>query len=274
MTPALTGIGVYPLKGGRGIAAERWPLDAFGLRFDRRWMAVTPEGRAITQRTHPRLALIAALLVPDALTLRAPDGPPLVLPLEAPAAPRQDVRIWGDFVAAADLGDGAARWITAAIGTAARLVHLPEDSVREVNRAYGREGDRVGFADAYPFLLASQGSLDDLNRRLERPVPMNRFRPNLVVDGVAPFAEDGWARIEIGGVAFDVVKPCARCTVPTIDQDTAARGQEPIRTLATYRRAGTDVYFGQNLIHRGVGELAIGAELSVLERRPPLVLGG
>jgi hypothetical protein len=274
VTASLDALCVYPLKGGRGIAAERWPLDAFGLRFDRRWMAVTPEGRAITQRTHPRLALISPLLGPDSLTLRAPDGAPLVLPLEAPSAPHRVVRIWGDIVAAADLGDGAARWITDALGAAARLVHMPGDSVREVNRAYGREGDRVGFADAYPFLLVSQGSLDDLNRRLERPVPMNRFRPNLVVEGVAPFAEDGWARIEIGGVAFDVVKPCARCTVPTIDQDTAERGQEPIRTLAMYRRAGTDVYFGQNLIHRGAGELAVGAAAVVLEHRRPLVLGG
>lgn len=274
MTAVLASLCVYPLKGGRAIAAERWPLDAFGLRFDRRWMAVTPEGRAVTQRTHPRLALISPSLGADSLTLRVPDGEPLVLPLEAPAAPRRDVRIWGDTVAATDLGDGAARWITGALGAPARLVHMPGDSVRQVNRAYGREGDRVGFADAYPVLLVAQGSLDDLNRRLERPVPMNRFRPNLVVEGVEPFAEDGWARIEIGGVPFDVVKPCARCTVPTVDQDTAERGQEPIRTLATFRRAGTDVYFGQNLIHRGVGDLTVGLELVVLERRASLVPGG
>jgi uncharacterized protein YcbX len=237
-------------------------------------MAVTPEGRAITQRTHPLLARIVPAVGNDELMLSAPAGPPLVLPLDSAPAPRREVSIWRDVVTAADLGDDAARWISDALGAAARLVHMPDDSVREVNRAYGREGDRVAFADAYPLLLISQASLDDLNRRLERPVPMNRFRPNLVVDGVAPFAEDGWARIAIGGVPFDVVKPCARCEVPTIDQDTAIRGQEPIRTLAKFRRVGNDVYFGQNLIHRDAGEVAVGADVTILERREPLVPAG
>jgi uncharacterized protein YcbX len=186
---------------------------------------------------------------------------------QTPEGPRRSIRIWDDVVHATDLGDEAARWISSFLGADCRVVFMPDDVVRPVDPRYAQPGDRVGFADAYPFLLISQGALGELNRRLKSPLPMNRFRPNLVVDGVPPHAEDGWARIAIGGVMFEVVKPCARCVVTTTDQETGERGHEPLRTLATYRRTNGKVHFGQNLIHQGGGELRVGDAVEVLVHR-------
>ncbi|MGH7553469.1 MAG: MOSC domain-containing protein [Longimicrobiales bacterium] len=267
MSARLAGLYIYPLKGGRGVPVDRWETDGFGLRFDRRWMVVDADRQAITQRDRPRLALLEATPEPDALVLRADGASPLVLPLSTNGAQRLEVSVWNDVAVAIDMGDDAARWISDALELCCRLVHMPEDVVRPVSLRHGLPGDRIGFADAYPFLLISQGALDELNRRLDQPVPMNRFRPNLVIDGVEPHAEDFWTRITIGGMPFDVVKPCARCAVPTIDQATAERGKEPIRTLSTYRRVDGKVMFGQNVIHRGTGELRVGDTVAVLASR-------
>jgi len=153
---------------------------------------------------------------------------------------------------------GAGEWFTRLLGVRSQLVYMPDDVVRPVDPTYGVSTDRVSFADGFPFLLISQESLDDLNRRLAVPLPMNRFRPNLVVSGCAPFAEDGWPGFAAGGVEFRVVKPCARCVITTTDQATGERGREPLRTLATYRNVGGKVMFGQNVIHRGTGSLELG----------------
>ena len=147
---------------------------------------------------------------------------------------------------------------------------MPADTIRPVNPAYGRPGDHVSFADGYPALLASEASLADLNSRLAAPVPMNRFRPNLVVDGTEAFAEDGWSRIRIGEVVFRVVKPCDRCVVTTIDQKTGKAGKEPLRTLSRYRKKDGKVYFAQNLIPDAPGTLRRGDPVEVLERKPLL----
>jgi uncharacterized protein YcbX len=263
----LASISIYPVKGGKGISVDRWETDAFGLRFDRRWMVVDADRQAITQRDRPTLALLEPTFESDALVLRADGAPPLLLPLSSPSTHRVEVAVWDDVADAIDMGDEAARWMSDALDLRCRLVHMPEESARPVNLRYGQPGDRIGFADAYPFLLISRGALDELNRRLAHPVPMNRFRPNLVADGVEPHAEDSWTRISIGGIPFDVVKPCARCAVPTIDQATAERGKEPIRTLSTYRRVDGKVMFGQNLIHRGSGVLRVGDPIAVVESR-------
>jgi uncharacterized protein YcbX len=168
------------------------------------------------------------------------------------------VAIWKDQCVAVAAGAEADAWFTALLGTPCRLVTMPSSTVRQVDLGYAEPGDPVGFADGFPFLLISQGSLDELNRRLEHPVPMDRFRPNIVVDGCEPHAEDGWSRVTIGEISFRVVKPCARCVITTTDQQTGERGREPLRTLATYRRVGNKVLFGQNLIHDGVGAVRVG----------------
>lgn len=264
--PALrvAGLFVYPLKSAAGIALERATLDAFGIRHDRRWMVTAPDGTFVTQRDEPRLALVRTALEPDALRLDADGAGTLRLPLD-PAGARREVRVWDDDTEGVDAGDAAAAWISAAIRRSARILFMPDDVVRPVDRRFASGSERVSFADGFPLLLLTQASLDELNRRLPEPLPMNRFRPNLVIDGAdAPHAEDRWSRLRAGAIELDVVKPCARCVTTTIDQATAVAGREPLRTLATYRRDGSKVMFGQNVIHRSAGILTLGDPVTVL----------
>lgn len=265
---------VYPLKGAAGIPLQRAELDEFGIRHDRRWMIVGADGGFITQRDHPRLALLRTVLEPDTLVLRSQHAGEARLPLDQAAGEARQVTVWGDDVAAVDTGDAAAAFVSAHLETPARLMYMPSGSVRQADLTYAQPGDRVSFADGFPLLLITQASLDELNRRLEEPVPMLRFRPNVVVSGAAaPHDEDAWLRVNLGTVACDVVKPCARCAVTTVDQATAVSGPEPLRTLADYRRWQGKVWFGQNVIHRGAGVLTVGAPVIVearVEARPPL----
>jgi uncharacterized protein len=262
---------VYPVKGAAGISLMQAELDEFGIHHDRRWMVVDAAGRFITPRHHPRLALVRTALTGTALVLAAPGAGELRLPLQraldgpGPSGARTvRARVWLDDVDAIDAGNDAASFLTAWLGFAVRLVYMPTTTVRPTDPAYSRPGDRVSFADGFPLLLIGQSSLDELNRRLEEPVPMLRFRPNIVVAGAEPHAEDGWRRIRIGAVECDVVKPCGRCVVTTLDLATAVAGPEPLRTLATYRRREGQVYFGQNVIHRATGTVAVGAAVDVL----------
>ena len=257
---------LYPVKSLGGIAVARWELDAFGLRFDRRWMVVDPAGKFLTQRQHPQMARIRPRLDDGGrLTLSHPDQGEFAVPPADPEAPRLRVQVWSDTVAAVPVGDAADRWLSEAIGVDCRLVWFPDDVKRQVDTRYAFLGDRTAFADGFPLLLIGQASLDDLNRRLASPVPMRRFRPNLVVAGAEPYAEDHWQRIRVGSVPMRVVKPCSRCVITTVDPDTGRRtGQEPLATLAKYRRRGKHVYFGQNVIHEGRGELVVGDMVEVL----------
>jgi uncharacterized protein YcbX len=261
---ALLGLTVYPIKSAAGISLSTAWVDARGLAGDRRWMVVDETRSFLTQRTHPRLALVLVAGDGDRLVLAAPGLPPLtaVTPPDGEATVR--VGMWDDECDAIPAGRDAAGWISRLLGQSCELVYMPERSHRPVAPRSSAPLAEVGFADAYPFLLISEGSLEDLNRRLAEPLPMNRFRPNLVVGGCAPFGEDDWRRIRIGGILFNVVSPCSRCTTTTVDQGTGERGREPLATLATYRRVGNQVMFGQNLVHEGTGELAVGDEVTVL----------
>jgi uncharacterized protein YcbX len=261
----LTGLTIYPVKAAGGIACNDWEVDAFGLRYDRRWMVTDPAGEFFTQRDHPRLALVRPAIQRDVLRLEAPGLRPLELPLTPPeSGDSVRVSVWGDETSGLPVDGGAGEWFTRLLGVPSLLVHMPDEVVRPVDATYGEARDRVSFADGFPFLLISQASLDDLNRRVAAPLPMNRFRPNLVVGGCAPFAEDGWRRLEVSGIGFRVVKPCARCVVTTTDQATLERGKEPLRTLATYRAVDGKLMFGQNVIHDGVGRLAVGSIVTLL----------
>jgi hypothetical protein len=187
------------------------------------------------------------------------------LAIDPAAEGRMEVVVWGDAVQASPAGADADAWLSGFLGLPCRLVCFPDDAVRSVDPGFARPSDQVGFADGFPFLLISQASLDDLNGRVDEAVSMLRFRPNLVVDGCDAYAEDDWRRIRIGDIEFRVAKPCSRCVIPTIDPATGLRGQEPLRTLMSYRRRDNKVYFGQNLIHDGFGRLAVGMPLEVLE---------
>ena len=261
--PTLTGVYLYPVKSLRGIALEESPVEPRGLRGDRRWMVTDSQFVFLSQREEPRLALVEVLPTEEGLMVSGPGMEPLST--DYPGGPRKNARIWKDTVGAIAAGDEADDWFSRYLGFSCHLVYMDDEAIRAVNPQYAADGDVVSFADAFPLLLASSESLNDLNSRLARPLPMNRFRPNLVVSGAEPFAEDRWKRIRIGEVLMDVSKPCARCSVTTVDQNTAERGNEPLRTLASFRKFDGNVYFGQNLIPRSRGSLRVGDRLEILE---------
>ncbi len=262
----LSGITIYPVKSLGGIDVDAWDLDDLGLAWDRRWMVVDESGRFLTQRQVPAMARVRPRLDPGGqLTLTHPRLPSFTVPDPAPEAATRPVTVWGDTVPALPLGAEVGAWLSKALGRPCHLVRLPEGTARAVDPNYAPDA-RTAFTDGFPLLLIGEGSLADLNARLQQPVPMRRFRPNLVVAGAEPFAEDQWRRIRIGGITLRVVKPCSRCIVTTVDPDRGeVVGQEPLRTLATYRLRNNKIYFGQNLVHEGPGRLRVGDAVTILE---------
>lgn len=273
--PSLHSIHVHPLKAARGITPAEAAVEPWGLAGDRRWVLADGAGAIITQRRHPRMALAAAEPSPGGgLTLSAPGRAPLTVAVPEPVR-TTTVDVFGDKVEAVPADDAAHAWFSGFLGTGVRLVHLDDPAVRRpVDPEYGRPGETVSFADGYPLLLTALASLDALNSLVARgehadegPLPMDRFRPSVVVAGTVPWDEDSWRRIAIGEAVFRVVKMCGRCVVTTTDQATGERGREPLRTLARHRRFGDKLVFGQNLVPEAVGTVRLGDPVRVLERR-------
>ncbi len=272
----LSSLHLHPVKSCARLDVETLTIEPRGPRHDRRWMVVDADGRCLTGRELPRMVLIRATPHDDGLHLQAPEMPALRVPVPPSDGARMDVTIWKDRVDAALAGAQADAWLSRFLGRAVRLVHIDARSRRPVAPDYARPGDEVSFADAFPLLLISQASLDGLNAKLETPLPMARFRPNLVIAGCAPHAEDGWTRIRIGAIEFDVVKPCTRCVLTTVDpaSGTFDASGEPLRTLKTYRRlpagrspagrSSAGITFGVNLIARGTGSLRVGDAVQAL----------
>lgn len=260
---------IYPVKSAGGIRLDAVELDALGPAFDRRWMVVNGEGRFLTQRRLPRMALIQPVLAEGGLELQAPGAEPTRVPLEAGSGERQRVEIWEDEATAERVSPEADAWLSRVLGVPVHLVRLDESRSHRAADPAGAPGAGVGFADRYPLLLLSRGSMDGLNRRLKQPVGVDRFRPNVVVEGVAPHGEDRWRRIRVGGVAFSVLKPCRRCSVPGVDQATGVPGKEPLRALAGYRRMEGTIWFGQNVVHHAPGRIRVGDPVEVLEEGAP-----
>jgi uncharacterized protein YcbX len=256
----------YPIKACRGFDVAESQVERMGLADDRRMMVVTPEGGFLTQREHPKLALITPTLKNDSVTLSAPNFDSLQFELRKSGASTL-VDIWSSKgVKAIDQGDVPAKWLSDWLGASVRLVPVHERFKRKLNPDYAvSDEDHTGFADGYPILVISEESLADLNSHLGAPVPMNRFRPNLVVKGCEPFAEDIWKRIRIGGIEMVVVKPCPRCVVTTIDKETLEKNKEPLKTLNTYRKQKGGAMFGMNVIPLGEGEIRVGMSVEVLE---------
>ncbi len=266
MTITVSALYHYPVKSCAGLAATQLETTRRGFIHDREFMLVDSDGLFLSQREQPRLALIQPTISYDSLTLTAPAMPPLELLIQRAGARREAV-VWRDACAVVDQGDVAAQWLSDYLQIECRLVRMADEFTRRVDPAYAqRADDQVSFADGYPFLLISEASLADLNSRLPDPLPMNRFRPNIVIAGCEPFAEDGWQQIRIGEMVFDVAKPCARCVITTVDQTTAETSKEPLKTLATYRAVnGGGVMFGQNLLHQKNGLLQVGETVSVIK---------
>ncbi|MBA1228368.1 MOSC domain-containing protein [Pseudomonas viridiflava] len=260
----------YPLKSCKAEILQRASFDGLGLAGDRRWMLVDEStGRFLTQRALPQMSQLSVLWnASGGVTLSAPGMAPLdvEVPVDAQDSLR-GVTVWRDSLQVPDAGDAAAEWVSRFIGKPTRMVYMPVERARWLPGGYGSVDHRVNFADGFPLLLIGQGSLDDLSARLGKSVEMLRFRPNLVIEGAGAFAEDTWKRIRIGDLQFELLKPCARCILTTIDPATGERSpdREPFATLKTYREVEGDVMFGQNMVNVGPGELEVGMDVEVLE---------
>ncbi|MBZ5741337.1 MOSC domain-containing protein [Nocardioides mangrovi] len=272
----LTSIHRFPVKSCRGESVGSAVVEPWGLAGDRRWMVVDDAGAGITAREVNRLVLVHPEITDGGLRITAPDLPALEVPTPDPAR-QVPVAIWSSTLTAAAAGAEADAWISKALGVAARLVHLDDPTRRPTSPAFSEPGDLVSFADGYPVLLTTEESLAALNDVVlasadtgRDPLPMTRFRPNVVVSGVEPWAEDDWRRIRIGDAVFRAVKGCARCVLTTIDPDSAVREKEPIRSLAKIRRWDGATWFGINLVPDTYDvTIRVGDEFEVLEAVAP-----
>lgn len=262
----LEALATYPVKSCRALYPETSRVEPRGLHFDRRWMVVDQAGRFLSQRECSLLATIQPALADDHLGLRCGES---AIQIPFGTGFRRDVRIWNDTVEALDAGAAAASWLESVLTRPARLIEMPDDCQRRVDLRYASDGEITSFADGFPFLLLNLASLDALNDRIlengGEPVEWSRFRPNFVIAGAGPWEEDGWGRFRIGECEFEVVKPCTRCLITTLDQQTGeSLGNEPLRTLASFRKWGNGVVFAQNLLPRRLGRVRVGDELEIV----------
>ncbi|MFT7185669.1 MAG: hypothetical protein ACI84K_001051 [Pseudohongiellaceae bacterium] len=253
----------YPVKSLGAISVPEIKLDSFGIQNDRRFMLVDQNSKFISQRRHPRLSLITAILNIDGLVVSCDGFGMLFLPYDA-FIHRLDVQIWSDIVSAKFIAPEFTAILSDWLGVSVRMVYMEDSAVRQVDRSFFQQDQNVSFADAFPLLLTNTASLEDLNEKLEQGVSMSRFRPNIVFEGDRAFQEDEWRRIVIAGIDFDLVKPCSRCGMTTINE-RGELGKEPLKTLAGYRKNEFGVCFGQNLVHRSHGTLKVGDVLEVKE---------
>jgi uncharacterized protein len=256
LVPTVTGLFVYPVKSARGIARSRVQIAATGFEWDRHWMIVDGKGRFITQRTHPKLARIVPEITQSSISLSAPGLSVLRVPLE-PAGTEVPVQVFDYHCMALDQGKEPQDWVSQAIGEPVRLVRVAPSMPRVASAQYaGPTPAPLAFADGYPVLVCNEASLADLNERLPEPIPMERFRPNLVLQGLPPFAEDRIASLHIGNINLRLVKPCTRCIIPSTDQHTGERSTDPTPALRKFRfdRTLRGVTFGENAtVDFGVG---------------------
>lgn len=252
---------IHPLKSAAAVAVDKVSIDRFGLENDRRWMLVDEKGVFLSQRQLPTMCLIQAKLSGSGLTLTVPNSQSLNVP--ASTKNGRQVEVWGDVCQSYDCGDEAANYLSEFLQIKSRLVYFPANEKRQVDLNYAKKGELTGFSDGFPLLIISQASLDDLNAKLDAPVSMTRFRPNIVISGVDAFAEDSWNSVQIAGINLRVVKPCSRCSIPSIDPLTGLRSLEPIKTLRQYRMRDSKVYFGQNVIADSMGSLEVGMRVVV-----------
>ena len=258
----LSEIWIYPIKSMGGISLRSARILPKGLELDRQWMLVDDQGTFMTQREYPQMALFKVSLGGDHIEV-AYRNDILSIPLIANHGSAERTKIWNDEVSVVQTAPEFDNWFSGRIGVTCRLIAFPEENPRAVEQGHRSAEDHARLQDAFPFLIIGQGSLDELNRRLATPVPIDRFRPNLVFTDGDPHEEDTWRDFTIGGLPFLATRTCARCTIPSVDQETGRRGKEPLATLARYRQMGNKIMFGMNAVGPGYGEVNLGDEVRV-----------
>ena len=240
-----------------------------GLEHDRRWMLVDENNQFFTQREYPAMALLQTEIVEGGIKVfhKNDTSDAVIIPFNSQLNDTVRVRVWDDVCDASVLSDELNQWFSRHLQLNCRLVYMPDSSLRKVDEQYAlRKDDITNFSDGYPLLMIGAESLNDLNSRMSEPLPMNRFRPNIVMQGADAYEEDRLKHFVINGVDFYGVKLCARCPIPTINQDSLEKGQEPLRTLATYRKKNNKIYFGQNILYNGETRVKTGDVIEIKER--------
>ena len=269
----LADIYIYPVKSLGGIRVSNWPVIETGLKYDRQWMLIDTDNQFLSQRRLPRMALIKTALTETQLIISAPGMDNLTVELEPSGGEIIKSTIWHDDVDTFAVSVEADHWFSRFLNVKCRFVYQPDSTIRLVNPDFAKPDDRAALSDGFPFLLVSENSLVALNQAMLLELSMTRFRPNLVVSGCASYAEDTWREITIGNISFRLPKPCSRCSVPTINPETAETGKEPLTTLNRLRKWQNKVYFGQNALHNECGVLSVGDSIDITlsgPQRPPL----
>ncbi|MDO9425022.1 MAG: MOSC domain-containing protein [Methylobacter sp.] len=269
----LSGIAVYPVKSLAGISANSWPVTENGFQHDRKWMIIDHNRQFLSQRKLPEMVLIKTALTDKNLILSAPGMEDLSLPIKPVNGQLINSTIWHDQCDARSVSKQADQWLSDFLKQDCQLVYQPDEVIRPVDPDYAKPSDKVAFSDGFPFLIISENSLTALNNEMQLNLAMARFRPNLVISGCPGYAEDSWREISIGAIDFRLPKPCSRCSIPTIDPETAQTGKEPLITLNRTRKWQNNVYFGQNALHNQCGQLSVGDTVHIKltgAKQPPI----
>lgn len=261
----LSEIFIYPVKSLGGISLQTAEVERRGLKNDRRYLLVDENRRFMTQREFPQMAFLKLSFAENGFSVfNIKNNSVMLVPFESTSNETIKVKIWKDVCNAVTVDKNLDLWFSNAISKKCSLVYMPDNEKRIVEKEYIDEDHIVSFADAYPFLIIGQASLDDLNSRMQIPIPINRFRPSFVFSQGNPYEEDNWKKFKIGAVEFEAVKPCARCVITTTDQQTAVRNDEPLKTLSTYRKINNKVMFGMNLVCHKTGNVSINENVLLL----------
>ena len=262
--PHVSELTIYPLKSAQGINLHTLDYMGRGPKLDRQWMVVNSKKRFLSQRQFPLMCLIKTQLIDNELILSAPEQEPLIISFNNESLEEKTVDVWKDQVNALDCGAEAANWISRYLKHDCQLVVMPNETERFVDTDYANNKETVSFADGFPSLIISQASLDDFNSKLEQSISMAHFRPNIVIDGCPPYAEDKWQKIKINGIIFSLVKPCSRCIIPAIEPNSGNKRMDIIKALSTHRRRGNASYFGQNALHDSEGQICVGDNVELI----------
>ena len=260
---------IYPVKSLAGITVPEARLTDRGFEYDRRWILVDDNNQFLTQREIPGMALVKVEIQKETMTFLHQQflTSTLVIPLKPESTKLHLIQVWDDQCQVLHVSKKADEWFSDMLSYPCRLMYMPDHSPRPVDEKYAIDNNLTNLSDAFPIMMIGQASLDDLNARLEMPLPMNRFRPNIVFTNGSPYEEDEMEMFKVGGMEFYGVKLCGRCNITTIDQQTSIAGKEPLRTLSSYRKRNNNVYFGQNLLYKGEGSIRTGDTIDVVRRK-------